>query len=238
VKKYIRLIDQSLTYSIVYVRQYRGSKTVYDVEMSSVSESRAIRDGFGQFWRKKSGKRLPDELKGITIANATTFDTRVRVRMLKELCRRHSAANPDLHCFVTNYYARPELKIKERKGPISSFTYTNAVIRLSHHLTPELLSELTAYAQTAIPLDEINDRFMVLGPDLVKQSSEQEDSVMSLDESPPPTASTPGQPNNTPPVSALDPGQSTSAASGGYETVHKKNKSKYVKKPVPYQKPT
>jgi hypothetical protein len=53
--------------------------------MPSKSESRAIQDGFGQFWRKKSGKKLPDALKGITIANSTTFPTRVRVRLLKEL---------------------------------------------------------------------------------------------------------------------------------------------------------
>jgi hypothetical protein len=64
--------------------------------MESVSESRAIRDGFGQFWRKKSGKRLPDSLKGITIANSTTFPTRVQVRLLKEIARRHTIANPEL----------------------------------------------------------------------------------------------------------------------------------------------
>jgi hypothetical protein len=52
-----------LSTNFVYIRQYKGKKPIYDVEMSRRSESRAIRDGFGQYWRKKSGKKLPRDLR-------------------------------------------------------------------------------------------------------------------------------------------------------------------------------
>jgi len=95
---------------IKFVRQYKARKVIYDVEMYSAGASQAIRDAFGLFWRKKSGKRLPPDLKGISFTNATTFPTRVRLRLLKELCRRHQLSNPNLSCYVTSYLARPELK--------------------------------------------------------------------------------------------------------------------------------
>jgi hypothetical protein len=204
--------------------------------MHSVSESRAIRDAFGQFWRKRSGRRLPDALKGITIANCTTFSTRVRVRLLKELSRKHSIANPELSCFVTNYFPRPELKIRNKRAPMVTMTYSDAVVRLSHHLTPEFLIELYQYARSVLPEEEIVRRFLVLSPDLLKPGSEQADtSNMSVEEQQPPSiqdvqdsatsatsASTPTQPT-----------QSTSAASDD-GSVNKSNRNRFFTKTTPY----
>ncbi len=147
----------------VYIRQYRGKTAIYDMEMPRKSDSRAIRDAFGQFWRKRSGRRLPDSLKGVTIANCTTFPTRVRVRLLKELARKHSLANPELSCFVTNYFPRPELKIRNKRAPMVTMSYSDAILRLSHHLTTEFLTELYQYARSALPDDEIVKRFLILG---------------------------------------------------------------------------
>ncbi len=150
-----------------------------------MSESRAICDGFGAFWRKKSGKRLPEGLKGITISNSTIFPTRVRVRMLKELARKHSIANPELTCFVTSYYPRPELKIRSRRSPMVTMNYTDAITKLSHHLSTEFLIELYEYAKSVLPDEEIVERFIVLSPDLLKPNSGPSNvSVMSTDEQP------------------------------------------------------
>jgi len=210
-----------------------------------VSESRAIRDGFGQFWRKKSGKKLPDGLKGITIANSTTFPTRVRVRLLKEVARRHSLANPELSCFVTNYYPRPELKIRSRKSPMVTMTYSDAVTRLPQHLSKDFLIELYEYARSVLPDEEIVERFLVLSPDLLKPGSGHADiSTMSTDE----------------PIDEETPAEGSSVQSGEGETsqavnvstnptqgtssdaddVSKKNKGRYFKdkKKPPYAKPT
>ncbi len=177
----IRLIDPSLPTSIKYVRQYKARKVVYDIEMYTVADSQAIRDAYGLFYRKKSGKRLPGGLKKISLSNVTTYSTRVRVRLLKEICHRHQAANPSISCFVTGYLPRPELKIRDRKGPLLSFTYTEAVQQLSHHLTADFLKDLYHFARTNLPEKEVKDRFLLLGSDLLCTASADLMS-MSVDE--------------------------------------------------------
>jgi hypothetical protein len=162
-----------------YVRQYKGKKVIYDIEMSSPDASQTVRDTFGLFWRKRSGRRLPDDLKGISFSNAVSFPTRVRIRLLKELCRRHQQANPTLSCFVTSYLARPELKIRDRRGLVTSLTYTEAVQQLSHHLTHDFLRELFLFAKTNLPEREVVERFLVLSPDLLTDSQVE---PMAVDE--------------------------------------------------------
>jgi hypothetical protein len=139
--------------------------------MTTPYASQEIRDAYGLFYRKKSGKRLPASLKGISFSNSTTFSTRVRLRLLKELCRRHQAANPNLSCFVTGYLARPELKIRDRRGMVTSLTYTKAIQQLPHHLTLSFLQELFHYAKTNLPEKEIIERFLILTPDLLLGSA-------------------------------------------------------------------
>jgi hypothetical protein len=231
-------MDNTIAFKILYVRQYKGKKTVYDVELSTVIESRAIRDAFGMYWRRGSGrKRLPEELKGITISIATTFPTRVRVRLLKELCRKHLAANPELNCFVTNYSPRPELKIKDRKGPMVSLSYSQAVVQLSHHLTHEFLADLYHYARTNLPEDEILDRFIVLTPDLISSNPELADqSIMSVDlvqaDEP---ASQPPPPTSTPSASS---GSRPTPSNDSFKVVTKKQQSRFSRKDQnhPYSK--
>jgi hypothetical protein len=149
--------------------------------MYSAGASQAIRDAFGLFWRKKSGKRLPPDLKGISFTNATTFPTRVRLRLLKELCRRHQLSNPNLSCYVTSYLARPELKIRDRRGMVTSLTYVQAVQQLPHHFTLSFLRDLYQYARTNLPEKEVIERFLILTPDLLLGANPEQLSV-SMDD--------------------------------------------------------
>jgi hypothetical protein len=144
-------------------------------------DSQAIRDAYGLFWRKKSGKRLPADLKGISFSNATTFPTRVRIRMFKELCRRHQLANPALSCYITSYLARPELKIRDRRGVVTSLSYTKAIQQLSQHLTLNFLQDLFKYARANLPESEVIERFLILTPDLLLGTPPEQLS-MSVDE--------------------------------------------------------
>jgi hypothetical protein len=211
--------------------------------MSRRSESRAIRDGFGQYWRKKSGKKLPEGLKGITIANSTTFPTRVRVRLLEELARIHSIANPELTCFVTNYYPRPELKIRSRRNPMVTFTYSEAIVRMPHHLSNEFLVELYEYACSVLPDEEIVEQFFVISPDLLKPGSGAADisaneSSMSLDDqqaAQAPSMEVEAEPEPEPGGSA----EQEQGSSDGFSEATKKIKNKYLKdkrKITPYSK--
>jgi hypothetical protein len=168
---------------LLNVRQYKAKKVIYDVKMYTAGASQAIRDAYGLFWRKKSGKCLPPELKGISFTNATTFSTRVRLRVLKELCRRHQLSNPNLSCYVTNYLARPELKIRDRRGMVTSLTYIQAVQQLPHHFTLSFLHDLYQYARTNLPEREVIERFLILTPDLLLGAS-PEQLLMSMDVQP------------------------------------------------------
>ncbi len=165
-KSFVRLINPSLATPIKFVRQYKARKVVYDVELETPAASQAIRDAFGLFWRQRSGRRLPDGLKGVSFANASTFSTRVRVRLLKEISRRHQAVNPTVSCYVTNYLARPELKIRELRGPLNSYTYSQAIQKFPQHLSLEFLRDLYLFAKTNLPEREVVERFLVLTPDL------------------------------------------------------------------------
>ncbi len=158
---------------------------IYDVEMTTPWASQDIRDAYGLFWRKKSGKRLPPELKGISFSNSTTFSTRVRLRLLKEVCRKHQLANPSLSCFITGYLARPELKIRDRRGVITSLTYTKAIQQLPQHLSLPFLQDLYQYAKTNLPEKEVIERFLILTPDLLLGAPPEQLS-MSVDETNPP----------------------------------------------------
>ncbi len=183
VSSLILKVDPALPTTIKHVRQYKARKVVYDVEMTTAGASQAIRDAFGLFWRKTSGRRLPPELKGISFTNATSFPTRVRLRLLKELCRHHQVANPQLSCFITSYLPRPELKIRDRRGLVTSLTYTQAVQQLPHHLTIPFLQDLYNYAKTNLPEKEVIERFLILTPDLLLGTPPEQLS-MSTDDSP------------------------------------------------------
>jgi hypothetical protein len=188
-----------------FVRQYKGKKVIYDIEMTSPTASQAIRDSYGSFWRRGSGRRLPDDLKGIAFSNAVTFPTRIRIRVLKELCRRHQQANPTLSCFVTSYLARPELKIRDRRGFVSSLTYSEAVQQLSQHLTHNFLKELYLFAKTNLPEREVFERFLVLTPDLLTDNLVEPMSVDPVPEvqaqPPTPAPGLPGPSTAAPPSS-------------------------------------
>jgi hypothetical protein len=182
---------------------------IYDVEMTTPWGSQAIRDAYGLFWRKTSGRRLPPDLKGISFSNATTFPTRVRLRLLKELCRKHQLANPTLSCFVTSYLPRPELKIRDRRGMITSLTYTKAIQQLPQHLSLTFLQDLYKYAKTNLPEKEVLERFLILTPDLLL-GSQPDQLSMSVDDpssqQPDPTAAVPTpQPVATAPVQEVLP---------------------------------
>jgi hypothetical protein len=185
VRKFVNMIDPALMTPIKFVRQYKTRKVVYDVEFHTVSSSQAIRDAYGSFWRQRSGRRLPDGLKGISFANATTFSTRVRVRLLKEVSRHHQALNPSVSCYVTNYLSRPELKVRERRGPLNSYTYSQTIQKFPQHLTLDFLRDLYLYAKTNLPEREVVERFLILTPDLFDVPLAQPEQVpMAVDEAP------------------------------------------------------
>jgi hypothetical protein len=187
---------------------------------------------------------LPDALKGVTIANSTTFSTRVRVRLLKELARKHSLANPELSCFMTNYYPRPELKIRSRRSPMVTLTYSAAVQKLPHHLSNEFLVELYEYAKSVLSDEEIVEKFLVLSPDLLKPGLGDADastntSAMSMDYQPAVQDAPEDEEAEQDQDEDVHAAGLQGTSSGSYSEVTKKNKQRYPKdkkRSTPYSK--
>jgi hypothetical protein len=104
---------------------------------------------------------------------------------------------------VTNYLSRPELKIRERRGPLNSYTYSKAIQKFPQHLSLEFLRDLYLFAKTNLPEREVMERFLVLTPDLFDvpptQPSHPDLEPMAVDEAP--TTGAPVSLVSSPPVS-------------------------------------
>lgn len=152
----------------MHVRQFRGKRgAIYDVEMGSIASSNRIRNAYGAFYRRGS-QGPPPGLSKVSISNSLTYASRVRVRMLKEIAKKHRIANPDMQIFVTSYLPRPTLKMRDKKGPMSTFTFCEAVQRFSQHFTPEFLVATAKFANVHIPREDLAGFFVLLSPDLLQ----------------------------------------------------------------------
>jgi len=174
--KYLNVLNPANSTKIIYVRQFKtkGTNTAtYDVQMDSVTTSAEIREAFGAFFKgKKRGSAvppLPKELTKISINNSHTFQTRVRVRIMKQLATCHQAVNTDLSCFVTSYHPRPLLKIRHPSGKVDAFSFVESIRRFSQYLTDDFRKAETTYAK-GVGLDKLIPTFLVLTPDLIQPS--------------------------------------------------------------------
>jgi hypothetical protein len=208
--------------------------------MYSVNESRAIRDNFGKFWRIKSGSgnKFPHELKGITVTNVSTFSTRVRVCLLKEVCKKHQVANPELSCFITNYLARHELKIRPRRGPMVTLSYSEVVTQMSQHLSRDFLVDLFKFSKINLPEKELVERFLVLTPDVqLTSASQSELSLISMDEQPVLNANTSSPLPSSQNLPGLSRGTSTSTMADEFSLFRRK-RMPCIPSYTPYERPT
>ena len=83
--------------SIVVVQnataRYKDAPVKYNVKMSTVAESKAIRTKFGSFFLGQKDGR-PPQFKPYSIRNRVTPETNVRLAVLKVLGARYKASNP------------------------------------------------------------------------------------------------------------------------------------------------
>ena len=83
-----------------------------NVRLSSVEASKAIRDAFSGFFRGGTNSPTrPPGLKGIDIRNKVTFETRVRVAILKQIGQNYHASNPGSSFKARGFESRPQLVI-------------------------------------------------------------------------------------------------------------------------------
>ena len=94
------------------IKNINARLRLLNVRLSSVEASKAIRDAFSGFFRSGANSPTrPPGLKGIDIRNKVTFETRVRVAVLKQLGRNYHDSNPGSSFTVRGYESRPQIVI-------------------------------------------------------------------------------------------------------------------------------
>ena len=90
-------------------RHQTTGPTTYYVRMNSASASQRIRDLFSGFFRHNRPVRLPSELKGLSIRNKVTKETKIRIEILRQLGEIYQASNPGSSYRVRGFEPRPLL---------------------------------------------------------------------------------------------------------------------------------
>ena len=135
---------------VKYIKNSTGkgkdAKTLYKVAMSSPVLSAEIRDTFGSYFLKGSGKVRPESLKGISIRNCVTTATLARIAILQLYGKRYEESNPGSSYKVIGYEPRPVLKIFPASDStdrrIQSYNFIEAVSTLPSSFTETEIDEL------------------------------------------------------------------------------------------------
>ena len=83
--------------------------TTYNVRLDSVYSSKRIRDLFSGFFREHRPVSLPPSLKGVSLRNKVTLETKIRISILRQMGDRYLNSNPGSSVKVRGYDPRPTL---------------------------------------------------------------------------------------------------------------------------------
>ena len=146
IKIVLNATKSRVEYTILYVvNPIRGRSTglpVLNVRLSSADASRRIRDIFSGFFGRNAKFPLPPSLKGISIRNKVTLDTRVRIAILRQLGLRFQETNGSGSSFkVKGYDPRPLLVTTpaSRGARPRTHNFIEAVQQLPSQLSDEAL---------------------------------------------------------------------------------------------------
>lgn len=174
IKMVLKANRADLEYSILYVgnplRYRKTGQTVYNVQMSSVYESRRIREMYSGFFRHGRPLQLPSALKGVSLRNKVTLATRVRKSILQQLGANYKASNPGATINVMGYGPRPRISIRPPRGSSGTserprtFNFVEAVTNLPSNLSDENLAKIFSILGHHHP-GELRSIFVVLSDD-------------------------------------------------------------------------
>ena len=142
--------------------------TVYNVRLNSVDASKRIRDLFSGFFQRGVAASLPSSLKGISIRNKVTHETRIRIAILRQLGINYKERNPGGNYQVKGFESRPVLVINppsSATGPRSrSYNFIEAVTNLPCELSDANLVHIHQVINTRNP-GKLQSLFVVLQDD-------------------------------------------------------------------------
>jgi hypothetical protein len=121
-------------------------RTVYNVQLSSVEVARRIRELFSGFFRRHNPVRMPQFLNGVSFRNKITFETRIRIAILRQLGQNYKDRNEGASFLVRGYDSRPLLVITPPSGTDNArprtMTYPSAIKFLPVTLSDDNLVQI------------------------------------------------------------------------------------------------
>ena len=143
----------------------------YKVRLTSAEESELIRTTFSKFFTG-NGDTRPPSLKGISIRNLLTQETRVRLSLLHLYAKRYLDSNPGAKTKVIGFESRPILKLtpppdaSDRR--VQVMTFMDAVQRLPSNFSKEELKQILDQVRyTPKFYGKLRSLFVVLSDDLL-----------------------------------------------------------------------
>ena len=147
----------------------------YKVTLRSVAESKEIRDKFGKFF--SGGKKsVPASMKGVSIRNLLTQESRIRLSLLHLYAKRYEDSNPGSKTKVIGYENRPLLKLFPPQSAsdrrVQTMTFIDAVQKLpSSFSKDELKSVLDQVRFQPKFSGRLRSLFVVISDDLVHRGA-------------------------------------------------------------------
>lgn len=167
------LMDKEYPIVVVQNITSKGKDAIcrYQVLMTSISDSKEIRDRFGEFFTKEKGKDLrPTDLKKISISNRITPATQVRLALLRLQARRYLASNPGGQAVVIGYEPRPLIKIfppsDSTDSRIRTFNFIEAMKSLPTNFPMSDLKPILEKINSKL-LGSLRSLFMVISDDML-----------------------------------------------------------------------
>ena len=84
-------------------------QNLYNVQMDSIRSSKLIRDVFSGFFRGRKPATIPPPLKGVSIRNKITPNTKIRISILHQFGSLYKESNPGGMYKVKGFESRPVL---------------------------------------------------------------------------------------------------------------------------------
>ena len=171
IKLVLNVQRASLDYSILYVHNpIRGrttGQTVLNVQLNSVGAAKRFREMYSGFFRRERPFKLPPVLKGVSVRNKVTLETRIRIAIMQQLASNYKASNPNSSVQVQGYSPRPRLSTIPARGSSDrprSYNFIQAVSTLPATFSDDSLVRIYQVVGNHRP-GELRSLFVVLNDD-------------------------------------------------------------------------
>ena len=173
----LKLNKVHLDYKVIVVSNPMRFRTsgvpVLNVKLCSIEASETIRELYSGFFRRDRPVPLPAHLKGVSVRNKVTKETRVRISILQQLGANFVSRNPGSTIKVRGYDPRPTLLVVQPASSGSDgssvpstkmYNFIEAVTSLPSTLSDDNLSRIFGVIGASYP-GQLRNLFVIISDD-------------------------------------------------------------------------